>query len=209
MPNMTGFFIRYCRNTMRSFGWAGLSILLTFGFVAGSSSWASDYGQIEINRLEIVSESAGYFLNSNLHFELAPRLSEAVQHGVPLHFTTEIVIEKPRWYWFDKEIIEKKLEYRLSYNTITRSYRLSIGGGLHQNFDSLNTALTAMQRLRNWRVGEIGELDEGVEYKVSFRFRLDKSQLPKPFQVSVVGDRDWNLDTGRIQWTLQVWPSLF
>jgi hypothetical protein len=28
---------------------------------------------------------------------------------------------------------------------------------------------------------------------VSFRFRLDTSQLPRPFQIGAVGQSDWNI----------------
>ena len=32
---------------------------------------------------------------------------------------------------------------------------------------------------------------------VDFRFRLDTSQLPRPFQIGVVGQADWNISVER------------
>jgi len=32
---------------------------------------------------------------------------------------------------------------------------------------------------------------------VVFRFRLDTSQLPRPFQIGVVGHSDWNISAER------------
>ncbi len=153
-----------------------------------------------IRSAEIIPGDEGYVLNADIELELNPRLVDAVSRGVSLYFTTELVIERPRWYWFDDVIVERSLDYRLSYHAITRSYRLSIGS-IHQNFDSLDAAVRTMQRVRNWQVAEKGELTAGVSHEVALRFRLDTSQLPKPFQVTAIGSRDWNIGTDWMHWT--------
>ena len=58
-----------------------------------------------------------------------------------------------------------------------------------------------MQRVRNWLVAETGVLQAGVSHEVSLRFRLDTSQLPKPFQVTAIGSSDWNVETEWVRWT--------
>jgi hypothetical protein len=58
-----------------------------------------------------------------------------------------------------------------------------------------------MQRVRNWLVAEPGVLEAGVSHEVALRFRLDTSQLPKPFQVTAIGSSDWNLGTEWARWT--------
>jgi hypothetical protein len=153
-----------------------------------------------IRSAEIVRGDEGYVLNADIEIELNQRLIDAVSRGVSLYFTTEVVIERPRWYWFDEVVVDRSLDYRLSYHAITRGYRLSIGS-IHQNFDNLEAAVRTMQRVRNWQVAEKGELEEGVSHEVALRFRLDTSQLPKPFQVTAIGSRDWNIGTEWMRWT--------
>jgi hypothetical protein len=34
---------------------------------------------------------------------------------------------------------------------------------------------------------------------VDFRFRLDVSQLPRPFQIGAVGESDWTISAGHQQ----------
>ena len=58
-----------------------------------------------------------------------------------------------------------------------------------------------MQRVRNWQVADLETLQAGVSHEVALRFRLDTSQLPKPFQIAAVGSRDWTLAS---DW--KVWP---
>lgn len=153
-----------------------------------------------IRSAEIVPGDGGYVLNADIDIELNPRLIDAVARGVSLYFTTEVVIERPRWYWLNETVARRSLDYRVSYHAITRSYRLSVGN-LHQSFDELDDVVRTMQRVRNWLVAETGALEAGVSHEVALRFRLDTSQLPKPFQVTAIGSSDWNLGTEWIRWT--------
>lgn len=167
------------------------------------SLWALAAGanQGQIRSAEIVrGEGGSYVLNADIDLELNSRLADAVAHGVSLYFNLDLVIERPRWYWFDRVVVERRREYRLFYHALTRSYRLSIGS-IHQSFDSLEAAVRTMQRIRNWQVANRGDLAEGESHTVALRFRLDTSQLPKPFQVTAIGSRDWSLSTDWVHWT--------
>jgi hypothetical protein len=149
---------------------------------------------------EIVRGDTGYVLNADIELDLNPRLIDAVSRGISLYFTTQLVIEQPRWYWLDKVVVERTLDYRLYYHAITRSYRLSIGS-IHQSFDDLESAVRTMTRVRNWYVADFDALETGASHQVSIRFRLDTSQLPKPFQVTAIGSSDWNVGTEWLHWT--------
>lgn len=149
---------------------------------------------------EIVPGEGGYVLNADIELDLNSRLTEAITRGVAVHFVAELTVERPRWYWMNEVVIERELNYRVSYHAITRSYRLSIGS-LHQSFESLDTVLLTMQRIRNWQIAGPDELTPGVSHEVSLRFRLDTAQLPKPFQVTAIGSRDWNVGTDWLRWT--------
>ncbi|MDO9600140.1 MAG: DUF4390 domain-containing protein [Azoarcus sp.] len=162
------------------------------------SALAAD--ESRITHAEIVPGDGGYVLNADIELDLNPRLTDAIIRGVALHFVVELVIERPRWYWFNEVVVERELNYRVSYHAITRSYRLTIGS-LHQSFESLDSVLRTMQRIRNWQLTNKDELKPGVSHEVALRFRHDTAQLPKPFQVTAIGSRDWNVGTDWIRWT--------
>ena len=149
---------------------------------------------------EIVPAEDGYVVNADVTLELNPRLVEAVMRGVSLYFSAEFVIESPRWYWFDAQVAQQRLEFRLSYHAITRSYRLSVGN-FHQSFDTLEGAMRTLQRIRNWHILPLDGLTEGRSYQAALRVRLDTSLLPRPFQVTTVGSRDWSVGTDWQRWT--------
>ncbi|MBD5801488.1 hypothetical protein AZOA_09030 [Azoarcus sp. Aa7] len=153
-----------------------------------------------IDHAEIVSGDEGYVVNADIDLELNPRLVEAVNRGVSLYFSAQFLVERDRWYWLDEVVAERALNFRLTYNAITRSYRLSVGS-FHQSFETLESAVRTMQRIRNWLIVPASELKAGTTYRAALRFQLDTSLLPKPFQVTAIGSRDWNLATDWQRWT--------
>lgn len=158
------------------------------------------FAEGRIDYAEIVAGEEGYVVNADIDLELNPRLVEAINRGVSLYFTAQFVVERDRWYWFDEVVADRALNFRVSYNAITRNYRLSVGN-FHQSFDSLETAVRTMQRIRNWVIVPANRLEAGTSYRVALRFQLDTSLLPKPFQVTAIGSRDWNLATDWQRWT--------
>lgn len=197
--NMTAFITPCYANTLRKRVRDALARSVLAGVLSvflATAAWAD----AEIRYAAIVPGLEGYVLNADIDLDLGPRLADAVSRGVSLYFNIELVIEQPRWWWFDQKIVERRRNYRLSYNAITRSYRLSIGS-LHRNYDTLEAALGTLTRVRSWPVADVAALEPGQSYKVALRFRHDKSMLPRPFQVSTIGSADWNLSTPWMEWT--------
>jgi hypothetical protein len=153
-----------------------------------------------ISYAEIVPSEEGYVVNADIDLDLNKRLTDAISRGVSLYFTAEFVVARGRWYWFDEVVADRTLHFRVAYNAITRSYRLSVGS-FHQSFDTLDAAIRTMLRIRSWQIVPIDELVPGVSYGAALRFQLDTSLLPKPFQVTVIGSDDWNLATDWMRWT--------
>ncbi|MEN9538806.1 MAG: hypothetical protein RLZZ126_1041, partial [Pseudomonadota bacterium] len=73
-----------------------------------------------------------------------------------------------------------------------------LGSGFSQNFDSLPEALASVRRVVNWRIGDAADLEPDQRLSVDFRFKLDISQLPRPFQIGAIGLSDWTLEAGAI-----------
>jgi hypothetical protein len=157
-------------------------------------------GDASIAYAEIVLSEEGYVLNADFNFELNQKLVDALAHGVALHFVTELRVERPRWYWFDKSVVRRRLEYRLTYHAMTRSYRLNIGS-LHRNFDSLTDAVRTMRHVRNLYVVSPRTFSEKDKYEVTLRFFHNTALLPKPFQLSALANGEWELATGWMMWS--------
>ncbi len=159
-----------------------------------ASSFAVE-NNIDIERAEIQASDEGYKLLAGFSFDLNRGLDDAVSHGVPIYFTTDVEMSRPRWYWLDEKAVTTKQTIRISYNVLTRRYTATILGGLQQNYRTLEEALSLVKRPPRWVVAEKGDLIAGETYMVAVRVRLDVSQLPKPFQVNAINNRDWQLSS--------------
>jgi hypothetical protein len=134
----------------------------------------------------------GVVLDAEFDFELPWVLVDAVNRGVALYFVVDFELYRERWYWFDRKVVGQSLTYRLTYSPLTRQYRLA-RGTLALPYDTLDDALASLRRIRGWKVLERGTLKPDEDYRAQLRMRLDTSQLPKPFQINALTNRDWTL----------------
>ena len=169
-------------------------------------AWAAE---IEIANPQISAGDDGYILSADFKFELNPRLEEAVTKGVVLYFVADFELTRGRWYWLDETLSSRSQTYRLSYHALTRQYRLSTGG-LHQSFATLPEAMQVLSRLRNWTVVDKGEksVRPGEPVDAALRLRLDVTQLPRPFQITALGNKEWSLASDWKTWRTTMPPPV-
>jgi len=193
MPNMTAFITRCCKRLEA--GWRPLLLPLVLLLTAGGAL----AGSIEPHRATLSASDEHYVLAAEFTINLGSRLEQAVTHGVALNFNLEFTLDRPRKYWVDEHIATRNLAYRLTYHSLTRQYRLSTGN-LYQNFDSLREALRIMSRIGALPVVEKAALKPGETYAAALRLTLDRSQLPKLFQIDAFTDRDWQVEGSTLRW---------
>ena len=150
---------------------------------------------IEVNEAHLERSEEGYRLSASYALDLNRGLEDALNRGIPLYFTTEVEIVRPRWYWFDAREVTRSQTIRISYNLLTRQYYAAVTGNIHQSFATLDEALTMVRRPNRWLVADQNELQPGQTYDVTLRIQLDVAQLPKPFQVHALNSNDWKLDS--------------
>lgn len=160
-------------------------------------------GSIEPMKAALLPTDEGYALSAEFAIDLGPRIEEALSHGIALYFNLELELNRPRKYWLDEHIGGHSLTYRLSYNPLMRQYRLSTGPLQQTNFPTLEQALRALGRIAALPVLEKGRLKTGETYQASLRLALDRSLLPKPFQLDALASRDWQVDAKVLHWQFQ------
>jgi hypothetical protein len=155
---------------------------------------------IAVRSAELRADDDRYVLNAEFDLALNPTLEEALQNGVALHFLFEFELVRPRWYWVDEKALSLTSEYRVSYNALTRQYRVA-SGLLGQTFESLDEVERFLSRVTSRPVATRDQLAKGARYEAAIRLRLDVNQLPKPFQVSALASREWSLQSEWHRWS--------
>jgi hypothetical protein len=160
------------------------------------AAWAAN---IEPQSASLVADELGQAVTAEFSIDLGPRFEDAVRRSVPLHFRFEFDLTRKRRYWIDEHVAGHVVRYRLSYQALTRQYRLSLGG-LHQNFDTLEEALRMLGRVGRLHVIDKAVLTPGETYTAAVRLSLDHTQLPKPLQVDALADQDWRIEATTLRW---------
>jgi hypothetical protein len=156
---------------------------------------------IDITRASIEASDDGYRLNANYAFDLNYGLQQAVQHGMPLYFTTEIELTRPRWWWTDDRAAAARRTVRLDYDVLARVYHVWVVGSVQQTFDTLDEALLAIRRPSRWLIAPKGALKQGEIYNVTLRMYMDRDYLQKPLQVDAFNNSDWRLTSHKKTFT--------
>jgi hypothetical protein len=162
---------------------------------------------VQLDELQVQRLEDGYYVNASMQMEWPAAVEDALAKGVPLYFVARVEVLRERWYWYDREVARQERHMRLSYQPLTRRWRLlvssqpigntGLGVSLGQSFDSASEAMSAMTRIHRWKVAELNQAEMDGRHRLEFSFRLDLTQLPRPLQLGVLGESDWNLGVSR------------
>jgi hypothetical protein len=155
---------------------------------------------IPVKAAELRIEEGEVLLNAEFEFSLNPTLEEALEKGIPLYFVVDFELKRARWYWLDEKVAQTAVVYRVSYNALTRQYRVA-SGLLTQTFNSLEEVERFIGRITSRPVANADALTKGAKYDAAVRLRLDVNQLPKPFQVDALASREWTLASDWERWS--------
>jgi len=159
----------------------------------------------EVTALQVERSEEGMLLSATVAFELPSVVDDALAKGIPMFFVAEATLTRDRWWWTDKKVATATRHMRLAFQPLTRRWRLQVspqpigqsGSVLAQSFDTRDEALAAVQRISRWRIVDAADVEADAGHAVEFRFRLDVSQLPRPFQIGAVGQSEWNISAAR------------
>jgi hypothetical protein len=157
---------------------------------------------VALSQLKVQRVDDGLYLTASVQFELPLVVEDALAKGIPLFFVVEADIYRDRWYWTDRRVASATRTIRLAFQPLTRRWRVNVTPGLisnsaglratfNQHYETLAEAMSAVQHMARWRIADTTEVEGDSSYKLEFRYRLDLSQLPRPFQIGVAGQKDW------------------
>lgn len=200
-------FILHCWKRV----WPKLAVLLVCTCLCWSSlrvAHAQSTGA-EVSQFQVERNAEGVFLTASVRFDLPTAVEDALLKGVPMVFVAEAEIFRDRWYWYDKRLLSAVRQLRLAYQPLTRRWRLNVASGvisanslgvaLNQSFDSLPEALAALRRISRWKIADSADIDPDLKHTIVYSFRLDLAQLPRPFQIGVLGQAEWDISASTTQ----------
>ena len=175
------------------------AVLLRMLLVALLWAPAARAAEPELTSFDLVHNEEGVFLGYGVNLELSRSVDDALSKAVPLFFVAEAEVFRNRFYWRDLRVGYAVRRWRIVFQPLTSTWRVTFDGGLSQNYASRAEAFSAISRSARWKIAEGGQIEEGSRHYVEFSYRLDTSQLPRPMQIGIGGQADWTLSVQRTQ----------
>ena len=188
------------RSLLRAFGAATLRVWPAWS--AGAALLAASprparASAAELTAFDLTRDEDGVYIGYAVEFELGRSVDDALVKSVPIFFVAESEIFRERWYWRDRRVAHAVRTWRIVYQPLTSTYRVTTIGGLSQSYATRAEAIASISRASRWKVAEPGQIEEDSRHYVEFQFRLDTNQLPRPMQIGIGGTPDWQLSVKR------------
>jgi hypothetical protein len=199
-------FITHCLKSARPEAWRIVGWVLSAWLLVASSAGAQN-AVVELTELHAERRDAALYLTAQIKLELGPVIEDALVKGLAVHFVADVEVLRERWYWTDRKIAAASRHYRLAFQPLTRRWRLNVSqepisgaglaGSIAQNFETLTEALDVIRRQSGWKIADMADLEPETKHAIAYRFRLDMSQLPRPFQIAAGNQTEWGLAVAR------------
>lgn len=151
---------------------------------------------IDLVRLGVQRADEGLLLSYEVRFDLPDDIESALSKGIAVVFEAQASLMRDRWYWVDQTRATASRRWRLAFQPLTRKWRLSFDG-LSRSYNRLPDALDALRRTNSWRISDLVLPKDDADHYVTFSFKLDTDELPRPLQIGLGGQPDWNLAVQR------------
>ncbi len=184
---------------MRTWLHAGVAVLAWL--VCASAGWAQN--QVAMASFQTERNEDVYQISAQFDLELSNTVQEALLKGIPVYFVVDAKVYRDRWYWSDKLVAAAQRHIRISYQPLTRRWRMQVasqpivqsglGVSLMQTYDSLEEVMVNLRRLNRWKFSDAAQIETGAGHRLEFTFYLDLSQLPRPLQMGAAGQSEWEL----------------
>jgi hypothetical protein len=195
-------FITHCWKSAWAELWCSGRWVLGAWLLVASSAWGQT-SVAELTELRTERRDTALYLTAQLKLELGAAVEDALIKGLAVHFVAEAEVMRDRWYWYDRKLGTATRYYRLVFQPLTRRWRLNVSsepisgtglaGSISQSFETLPEALDVIRRQSGWKVAEMADIDPEARQYIAYRFRLDMSQLPRPFQIAAGNQAEWTL----------------
>ena len=169
--------------------------------VCACPAWAQN--QVAMASFQTERNEDVYQISAQFDLELSNTVQEALLKGIPVYFVVDAKVYRDRWYWSDKLVSAAQRHIRISYQPLTRRWRMQVasqpivqnglGVSLMQVYDSLEEVMANLRRLNRWKFADAAQIETSAGHRLEFAFYLDLSQLPRPLQMGAAGQSEWEL----------------
>jgi len=183
----------------RALGWL-LCVIATIGPLG--EAFAAP--ELVVRDVQVVVDEGVYELDAKLDLPLPDGARKAVESGLTLRLTYEIVVDRVRRYMLDAEIASLAQRYEVSYHALSQRYLVrNLNTGEQHDFGTLQGALDRVSEIRGLPVIDTALVSPGPVYEGRIRAVLDLSTAPDVLGWLLFWSDDWSAASDWKTWTLR------
>jgi len=159
-------------------------------------------GNFQIDSAYIVLDHDVLELNARIHYPDNERIRNALQDGITLGIDVEVVIERPRRFWFDATLLDSTLRRELTYHAVTGRYVVRNEASVEQHsYATLNEALEQLGHIDDLPILVQSQLGPGP-WQVAVRAGVSRGRMPAALRALMFWTDDWHRLSGWYTWML-------
>jgi hypothetical protein len=178
-------------------------LVCLFATLAPATADARD-PRVVLREVQVALDDEVYELDARADISLPADARRAVESGLTLRLTYQIVIDRVRRYMVDAEVAVLEQRYEVSYHALSQRYLArNLNTGVQQDFGTLQAALDHIGTLRGVPLIDVALLEPDVRYEGRVRAVLDLDTAPDAFGWLLFWADDWNAESNWKSWQLQ------
>lgn len=183
----------------RALGWL-MCVIATIGpFGAAGAA-----PELALRDVHVYTDEGVYELDARLDLLLPEGARKAVESGLTLRLTYEIVVDRVRRYMPDAEIGSIAQRYEVSYHALSQRYLVrNLSTSEQQDFGTLQAALDRVGEIRGLPFLDTALVTPGLVYEGRIRAVLDMNTVPDVLGWLLFWSDDWSDTSDWKTWTLR------
>ena len=104
--------------------WLHAWVAVLAWLVCASAVWAQN--QVAMASFQTERNEDVYQISAQFDLDLSNTVQEALLKGIPVYFVVDAKVYRDRWYWSDKLVAAAQRHIRISYQPLTRRWRMQV-----------------------------------------------------------------------------------
>jgi len=139
----------------RSLVWLAAALLVWLAAVCAAPASENPPEGAEIRDLQVENAPHDLFISFRLTRAFSQEISEQIESGLPVTFNHFVEVLNRRPAWFDPTLVKKVISTTVTYDTLTRQYRLTravnnetVETAVSDKREEMERFMTSVDRLR-------------------------------------------------------------
>lgn len=160
--------------------------------------------QLRIRNAELTLDQGVYTLDAQAEIILPAGARRAIDSGLTMRLSYEIVISRVRRYMPDDDVATLVQSYELLFHALGQRYLVrNLNTGEQRDFATLPAALEALSELRNLPLLDATLLDPDSPHESRLRVVLDMGNAPEALRWLLFWTDDWSETSEWYRWMLR------